>query len=83
MLLKSFTSKPGAWSQSYMKMLCATTERTVVSVVETWLSEEISGAEVSTPDYSVIRHRHEGDIAIHVQNNDCNVIVTLITDRVV
>ena len=66
-----------------MKMLCATTERTVVSVVVTWLSEEISDAEVSIPDYSVIRHRHEGDIAIYVQNNDRNVIVTLITDRVV
>ena len=51
-----------------LKVLCATTERTVVSVVVTWLSEEISGPEVSTPDYSVIRHRHDGDIAIHVQN---------------
>ena len=55
-----------------LKILCATYEPTAVCVVETWLSEEISDANISIPDYSVIRldrNRHGGGIAIYVRNN--------------
>ena len=41
------------------------------------LSEEISDAEISILDYSVIRldrNRHEGGIAIYVRNNIVQVV---------
>ena len=50
-----------------LKILCVTYEP-AVRVVESWRSEEISDAEISIPDYSVIRldrNRHEGGIAIY------------------
>ena len=49
-----------------LKVLCVTYEP-AVRVVETWLSEEISDAEISILDYSVIRDRnkHGGGIAIY------------------
>ena len=55
-----------------LEILCVTYEP-AVCVVETWLSEEISDAEISIPDYSVIRldrNRHGDGIAIHVRNNN-------------
>ena len=51
---------------------CATYEPTAVYVVETWLSEDISDAEISISDHSIIsldRNRHGGGIGIYVQNN--------------
>ena len=53
-----------------LKILCVTHEP-AVRVVETQLSEEISDAEISIPDYSVIRldrNRHGGGIAIYVRS---------------
>ena len=47
-------------------------------VVEAWLSEQISDAEISIPDYSVIRldrNRDGGGIAIYVCNNVINTLL--------
>ena len=52
-----------------LNILCVTYKPTAVCVVETWLSEEISDAEISIPDYSIItlyRNRHGGGIVIYV-----------------
>ena len=48
---------------------CVTYEPTAVCVVETWLSEDISDAEISISDHSIDRNRHGGGIGIYVQNN--------------
>jgi len=44
----------------------------VICVVETWLGEEISNAEVSIPDYQLLRldrNRHGGGVLMYVRNN--------------
>jgi len=44
----------------------------VICVVETWLGEEISSAEVSIPDYQLLRldrNRHGGGVLMYVRNN--------------
>ncbi len=57
-----------------MDELCTLVEDqkpSVVCVVETWLSEDISDQELSLPDYQILRldrNRHGGGIIMYVHN---------------
>ena len=53
----------------------------VICVVETWLGEEISSAEVSIPDYQLLRldqNRHSGGELMYARNNLFYYVVLII-----
>ena len=59
---------------------CENNHPSVVCVVETWLGEEITGSEISLPDYQLYRldhNRHGGGVLMYVHNNySCKVLLT-------